>query len=158
MSIFKNAPSDIQSFLTFDEKLLKTDNNNNWEIYLTNKRILLKRSDMFGSKEIVEASHRHISSIEYTKVNPFLSIIAGIICIIVAIGLNYILDQPIFNLGIPFLGIGVAAILVIIGVAVIILAFLKKPTFKLHIVGRNPITLSSKLEEIFRIVREHQEK
>lgn len=155
---FENIPSDIQSFLTSDEKLLKTDNNKEWEVYLTNKRILLKKGGVFGTKEIVEASHKHISSIEYKKENPLLSIIAGIICIIVALGLNQILNQSVFNRSIPFLGIGVTAFFVIIGLAVIILAFLKKPTFKIHVIGRNPITLSSKLEETFRIVREYQEK
>jgi len=53
---------------------------------------------------------------------------------------------------------GFSTILAIIGIALIITSLLKKPTFKIHIVGRKSITISSKLEEIFRIVREYQEK
>jgi len=155
MEYSENAPSEILPFLTSDEKLLKTEKSNDWGIYLTNKRVLLKRGGMFSGKELVEASYRHISSIEYKKKNPLPSIIAGVVCIILAFVINYMFSQTRI---LSLVSIGVSAILIIVGLAVIILAFLKKPTFKIHIVGRKPITLSSKIEEIIRIVREHQEK
>ena len=52
--------------MTKDEKVIKTGMSREWEIYITNKRVIFRKGGIFG-KEIVEASYRHISSIEYKK-------------------------------------------------------------------------------------------
>jgi hypothetical protein len=147
-------PSDILPYLTPDEKLLKTTNTEVWQIYVTDKRILFKKGSIL-EKVIVEAAHRHISSIEYKKDSPLPSIIGGIILIALGWFANYFLNQlSLMNNSI--LIIGLAALLAIMGIALIISSLLKSPTLKIYVVGREPIIISGKLKEIFRIVREHQ--
>jgi len=38
------------------------------------------------------------------------------------------------------------------------MSFFIRPSFKIHVVGRNPLTITGELEEIIRIVREYREK
>jgi len=76
------APSDVLSYLTSDEKLLKSEKIpfQSKEIYVTDKRIIIKEG-----KGIVEASYRHISSIEYKKEGNVRVLIMGIISIDVSL-------------------------------------------------------------------------
>ncbi|MCR3907135.1 MAG: PH domain-containing protein [Tenericutes bacterium] len=148
----ENLPSDISTFLTPDEEVIKTANDKKWDIYITNKRVFLKAGGFFG-KEIVETPYHHISSIEYKKENPIPSMLIGGVCIVFAVISNQLLEAiPIFRT-ISVLSLLISAILAITGLAVIILALLKSPTLKLHIIGRKPITISSKIEELIRISR-----
>jgi len=140
-----SVPLDVASYLTPDENVLKTGRSGEWDVYVTNKRIILRKGVMLG-KEIVEASYRHISSIEYKKESPLGYIIAGIILIALAFFLGIKIHSWLYIVG-------------LIGVIIIIASFLIKPVFKIHIVGRKPITLSGRLEEeLIKIIREYREK
>ena len=153
-AIKKDAPSDVLSYLTNDENLLQTERSDEWEIYVTDKRVIFKKGGIFG-KELVEASYRHISSIEYKKGSPLSLIITGIV--VIALGLfQYYLWQ-----GIEFIGTVSLALLIVftlLGVISIVASFFIKPKFKIHVVGREPLTLSGKLEGIIKIIRQYREK
>ena len=152
--INKDAPSDVLSYLTPDENLLQTEKSDEWEIYVTNKRVIFKKGGIFG-KEIVEASYRHISSIEYKKGSPLSLIITGIV--IIALGLV----QYNFLQGREFIGTISLAFLIVftlLGVISIVVSFYIKPIFKIHVVGREPLTISGKFEGIIKIIRQYREK
>jgi len=165
-----SIPSDIASYLTPDEKVLMI-RKAKWEIYATNKRLILKKGGLFG-KEIIEASYRHISSIEYGRRISLRWIVAGI-CVAVfgTLGLLITLNFMFGNIvgwltwyGSDFrdqlqnlfsLPIICGAILILIGVAL----SLRPPVFTIHIVGRKPIILKGKkLEELIKVVRQYREE
>lgn len=76
-----SIPFDIESYLTPDEKIVKIGKSRKWKIYITDKRVIFRKGGMFG-KEIVEASYRHISSIEHKKKSPWGYIIVGLFFIV----------------------------------------------------------------------------
>jgi len=152
---FLSVPSEIESYLTPEEKIMKTGKSKEWEIYVTNKRVLFKKGGVLG-KEIVEASYRHISSIEYKKASQLEYIISGILLIVFPFVLPYI--APAIYEDFPTVGLLIYAVCILIGVIVIIMSFFIRPSFKIHVVGRNPLTITGELEEIIRIVREYREK
>ena len=152
--IKKDAPSDVLSYLTNDENLLQTEKSDEWEVYVTDKRVIFKKGGILG-KELVEASYRHISSIEYKKGSPLSLIITGIV--VIALGLF----QYYFWQGIEFIGTVSLALLIgltLLGVISIVASFFIKPKFKIHVVGREPLTISGKLEGIIKIIRQYREK
>ena len=162
-------PSDIESYLTKDEKVIKTGKSREWkEIYVTNKRVILRRGGIFG-KEIMEASYRHISSIEFKKPSPLGYIIAGTSFSIFGIWLTIwaILERghvsPLFKdiLSDFFtIGIGLGLVSTGFGIIIIVIGFIvtSAPQFTIHVVGRKPLIISGKLQEIIRIIREYREK
>ena len=160
MSII-NIPADIQSYLTTDEKVLKKSKSSNWEIFVTDKRALFKKGNFFG-KEIVEASYKHISSIEFKKDNPLKLLITGIFLVIASfVQFYYILSNPIF--GTPnsvFLLVSIVflIILFLLGIVAIASSFFVMPKFKIYVIGRDPLTLEGKLEPIIKIIRQYKEK
>jgi len=125
---------------------------------------------MFG-KEIVEASYRHISSIEHKKKSPWGYIIAGLFCIVFGLVLvlyylpriNTLLYSTFFyyrtfNL-VNFIVAVLGFLLVIIGIIAIVYSLFLTPEFKIHVVGRNPLKISGKeLEDIIKIIRQYREK
>ena len=160
-----SIPSDIESYLTPDEKMVKIGKSRKWEIYITDKRVIFRKGGMLG-KEIVEASYRHISSIEYKKQSPLVYIILGITSFVSAVFFVYwfstianspsriLPSQTIFVLG-EILGL----FLVLLGIISIVSGLLKKPNFIIHIVGRNPLKISGKeLEDLIKIIRQYREK
>jgi len=152
--INKNVPSDVSSYLTADEDILKTEKSEEWEIYVTNKRVLFKKGGIFG-KELVEASYRHISSIEYKKASPLSFIIAGI-CLVLFGFIQYtFLSKNRFFEPISF---WIQIVFILLGIVAIVASLFIKPTFKIHVVGREPLTVSGKLEEIIKIIRQYKEK
>jgi len=80
--------SDIASYLTPDEKVAIVGNSQK-EVYVTNKRLIIKKRGVFGGKEIVDASYRHISSIEYEKKIPLRYIVTGVSVIVFGLLLSY---------------------------------------------------------------------
>lgn len=46
---------------------------------------------------------------------------------------------------------------VALGIIAIISAFLQKTSFKIHVVGRDPLTISGKQESIISIIRQYKE-
>ena len=148
--VSQKVPTDILSYLASDEKLVQTERIKDWKIYLTNKRIILKKGGIFR-KELIEASYRHISSIEYKKHRPIKWIIIGIVCIASAFFVTYQLNR------LPPITVWIPVILAIAGFALIIAAFLRPAKFRIHIIGRKPIILSGNLEAILKIVREYRE-
>ena len=95
-----SVPSDIASYPTEEEKILKTGHAEGKQVFLTNKRIIFKTKDFLGGKEIVEASYRHISSIEYEKKISLGYVVAGIIVIVVGLLIYFfpLLDTGIWDL------------------------------------------------------------
>lgn len=87
-----SPPPDIASYLTSDEEIMKIGKSREWEIYVTNKRVFLKKGGMF-KKEIVEASYRHMSSIEYVKEMSWGNIITGIVLIIFGVIVHFVLKD-----------------------------------------------------------------
>ncbi len=148
------------------------------EIYATNKRLILKKGGMFGTG-IIEASYRHISSIEYGRGQISSSwIVAGIL--ITAFGVCIAVFGPFLGLLITTFVFGnpsgwytwygsvtsqfqifwilpmiCGAILIVIGVALSAQA----PVYKIHVVGRKPIRLRGKrLEGLIKVIRQYQEE
>jgi len=152
---FLSIPSDIQSYLTPEEKMIKIGKSKEWAVYVTDKRVLFKKEGVFG-KEIVEASYRHISSIEYKKRSPWEYIISGILFIVLPFVLPHI--APALYEDFPTLELPIYVVLILIGIIFIIMSFFIRPSFKIHIVGRNPLTMSGELEEIIRIIRQYRER
>lgn len=151
-----SLPSDIESYLTPDEKMIKTGKSQEWEIYVTDRRVLFRKGGVFG-KEIVEASYRHISSIEYKKENPLQYIVTGIFLIALAFILPIVLGDYLQDLP-PETTYLLVFVVGIIGAAVLIASFFIKPKFKIHVVGREPLTITGELEEIIKIIRQYREK
>lgn len=160
-----SVPSDIESYLTPDEKMVKIGKSRKWEIYITDKRVIFRKGGILG-KEIVEASYRHISSIEYKKQSPLVYIILGITSFVSAVFFVYwfstIAKSPSYYLSGPtifVLGEILGLLFVLIGTIIIVSGLLKKPNFIIHIVGRNPLKISGKgLEDIIKIIRQYREK
>ena len=153
-----NIPADIQSYLTTDEKVLKKSKSSNWEIFVTDKRVLFKKGNFFG-KEIVEASYKHISSIEFKKDNPLKLLIIGIFLLVANfVQLFYFSNnfQNISNLAI--LSTALLIILFLMGIVAIASSFFVTPQFKIYVIGRKPLTLEGKLEPIIKIIRQYKEK
>lgn len=150
-----SIPSDIASYLTPDEKMMKIGRSREWDIYVTDKRVLFKKGGVFG-KQIVEASYRHISSIEYKKESPWGYIIAGIFFIGFAfIAYNFIFEyEPTMRSILTILSF----IMGLMGIILIVASVFITPKFKIHVVGRKPLTISGKLEEIMKIIRQYREK
>jgi hypothetical protein len=149
----KGVPSDLLPYLTSDEELVQTERTKKWRIYLTNKRFILKKGGIFR-KELVEAAYRHISSIEYKKHRSIKLIVLGIICIALGFVLTYLFSFWHVVFWLSWLSI----ILAIVGVVIIVAGFLRPAKFRIHVVGRNPISLSGDLDEILKIIREYREK
>jgi hypothetical protein len=160
-----SIPVDIASYLIPDEKIIVVGNGEK-EVYVTNKRLILRKRGIFGEKRIVDASYRYISSIEYEKEISLRDIVGGISLIILGLLLNYF--RPLITQGwfwegdvlsnvlyIISLGLGIGGvILILMGVFLSI----GPPVFTLYIVGREPIELRGrKLEDLFRIVRQYWE-
>ena len=154
-------PPDIESYLTKDEKVIKTGKSREWEIYITNKRLIFRKGGIFG-KEIVEASYRHISSIEYKRQTPWGDIIGGVVLII----LGFFVDD-ILGLFIPIprytrlnYELLLIVLFVILGIISIVYGLVKiHAKYTIHVVGRQPLTVSGRgMEEIIRIIREYREK
>jgi hypothetical protein len=161
-----SIPSDIASYLTPDEKVIIVGNPQR-EVYVTNKRLILKKKGIFGGKEIVDASYRYISSIEYEKEIPLRYIAAGVFVIVFGLLLNYF--RPLIAQGWYLEGDILSNILYIIstglgigGIILIILGVflsLGPPVFTLHVVGREPIEIRGKgLEELIRVIRQYREE
>jgi hypothetical protein len=123
---------------------------------------------MFG-EEIVEASYRHISSVEYKKHTLWVDIIAGIVAIVFAFLVDDIFSLVFslflsprrfesFDLGL--LGLVFATFFIIVGIASLVYGVLKSGArYTIHVVGRPPIPLSGKgLEDIIKIIRQYREK
>lgn len=150
----KDAPSDVMSYLTSDENLLKNEKSAEWEVYVTDKRVIFKKGGILG-KELVEASYRHISSIEYKKGSPFSLILTGIIFIVLGV------IQYNFLHGMEFIGtisLALLIIFILLGILSIVASFFIKPTYKIHVVGREPLSISGKFEGIIKIIRQYREK
>ncbi len=43
----ERCPSDVLSYLTTDENLLQTEKSDDWEIYVTDKRVIFKKGGIF---------------------------------------------------------------------------------------------------------------
>jgi hypothetical protein len=158
-------PSDIASYLTPEEKVVIVENAEK-EVYVTNKRVILKKKGIFGEKKIVDASFRHISSIEYEKEISLRDIAAGIG--LITLGLLVYYFRPMITQGwywegdvlsnvlyIISIGLGIGGVILI---AMGVLLSLGPPVFTLHIVGREPIELRGRrFEVLFKAVRQYRE-
>jgi ribosomal protein L40E len=158
-----SLPLDIASYLTRDEKVIKLAKNVKWrsgkgtesigEIYVTNRRVIFKKGGGFlEGKQIVEASYHHISSVELTEESRYGYIVAGIVCLIFAYFAWWIGDILDF----PNLWIFMPLIVAVLGIA---LFFVTPPKrFIIYVVGREPLRVSSELEDVIKIIREYIEK
>jgi hypothetical protein len=142
------VPSDIKSYLAKNERIVKTEKSAEWEIYVTKKRAIFKKQGILG-KEIVEASYHHISSIEYKKKSRIAYIILGIV-VLTVLSLEGILVQDQF-ISLLFFLMGLLFV-----ISIVLLAYLEKPKYTIHILGRKPIEVSAKLEGIIKTIREYQ--
>lgn len=126
---------------------MKTGISKEWEIYVTDKRVIFRKRATLG-KEIVEASYRHISSIEHKKERPLGYIIAGLVLIALAYLLHASFQEVQFSL-----------LLSVCGVIILITSLSITPSFTIHVFGREPLEMSGrKLGEIIRIIRQYREK
>jgi len=150
------TPDYIVAYLNRNEKILKTGKSNEWNIFVTDNRVLFYRG-MLGGKEIVEASYNHISSIEYRKSSSIGLIIAGIFCFIVGYLLYSFVDRisPILSGTNTVFG----GLFVFLGICSFIAILLLRPSYTIHVVGRLPLTLTGRnLEPIMLIVRQYKQK
>ena len=157
-----SIPSDIASYLTPDEKIMMMGKNGG-HIYATNKRLIFKNEGILGGKEIVEASYRHISSIEYGKKSSLGYVIAGICVVVLTLVFRYSFANfsLIFLVSWDWLNI-LAILLILLGVILIVIGValsFRPPVFTIHIVGREPIMLKGKkLEGLIKIIRQYREE
>jgi len=175
MSELSSLPSDIASYLTPDEKVLKVVKDVKWgsksqifgleygaeskgEIYITNRRVIFKKGGGFlEGKQIVEASYRHVSSIEFVKESRWGYITAGICVIVFAIFLWWFLSwlSSLIELELGLLGL----LPLIIGLLGLVLFFITPPNrFRIHVVGRAPLEIEGDVEDAIKIIREFKEK
>ncbi len=158
-------PSDIDSCLTPDERVVVSGNAEK-EVYVTNKRIILRKKGIFGDKKIVDASYSHISSIDYEKEVALRDMLAGVGFIILGLLVNYFRPTIVQGwfwegnvlsnvLYIASIGLGIGGIiLIVLGV----MLSLGPPVFTLHVVGREPIVFrGKKFEVLFKIARHYVE-
>ena len=147
-----SIPSDIKSYLASDEAILKTGRNGQWEIYITDRRVIFRRGGW--GKRIVEASYRYISSIEYERESRLGYIVCGVVVLVLAGGLWYlfhgVLRSTFWLLDLIVLLVGVAGLALFLGSP--------QSMFKIHVVGREPLTVSGELEEIIKIIRQYRER
>lgn len=155
-----SIPSDIKSYLTSDETLLKTGRNGEWEIYITDRRVIFKKNGW--GKKIIEASYRYISSIEYEKESRLGYIIGGVMLLIFAFGVWYLFPSlfPIlYSMTRKIFSWLFDLIVLLLGLVGLALFFVNpQGKFKIHVVGREPLTVSGRLEEIIKIIRQYREK
>ena len=149
-----SIPSDIKSYLTSDETVLKTGKNGEWEIFITDRRVIFKKGGL--GKRIIEASYRHISSIEYEKPSRLDYIIIGVVLLISAFGIWYLFHGILREF--PFFWLFDLIVLLLGSVGLAFFFVNPQGEFKIHVVGREPLTVSGKLEEIIKIIRQYREK
>ena len=163
-----SVPSDIESYLTPDEKMVKIGKSRKWEIFITDKRVIFRKGGMFG-KEIVEASYRHISSIEYKKHTPWEDIIAGIVAIVLAFFVDdigsliislFLARSRVESLNLGLVWLVFTIFFLTVGIASSVYGVLRSGArYLIHVVGRKPIPLYGKgLEDIIKIIRQYREK
>lgn len=170
VSKFEGAvPSDIESYLTPEEKMIKIGGSRKWEIYLTDKRVIFRKAGMFG-KEIIDVSYRYISSIEYKKQIPWVGIIGGAFLVVFAFFVDDMLGLLLSPLSVP--GVRdvshqiavvsqiVTILFILLGIVSVAVGLLTtRGEYKIHIVGRPPLPISGEgLEDIIRIIRQYREK
>jgi len=169
VSTFEGAvPSDIESYLTPEEKMIKIGSSRKWEIYLTDKRVIFRKAGILG-KEIIDASYRHISSIEYKKRIPWENIIGGAFLVVFAFFVDDVLNlllSPLTSPNVRGVSSDLSGVLQIITVLFLLLGIVSvavglltiRGEHKIHIVGRSPLPISGKnLEDIIRIIRQYRE-
>jgi hypothetical protein len=152
-----SVPSDIESYLTQNEEIVRTEKSEGWEIYVTNKRIILRKHGIFA-KKVIEASYRYISSIEYSKSIPIIRIVAGIVAIIMSLVWQRIPQLEPLNKLFATSSWFIPLVIFVLGLVLILDALLVRPSYMIHIVGREPIVVSAKLEGIIRTIRQYQER
>ena len=111
------------------------------EIYITNKRVIFRRGGGFlEDKQIMEASYRHISSIEFSRYSRSGYILLGIIVLGTALFFwwlrNVLRMPPIVDIVWLLLG----------GLSILLFFVTPSNFFKIHIVGREPLVISGELE------------
>lgn len=137
--------------MTTDETIEHSGKIQDGDLYITNKRVILRRGLI-----ITEASYRHISSIEYEKPGISGYLLAGICIVAVAIIL-YVFDTRLISMMLPN---NIFMAIIGFGILLIIVGFLIKssPSYKLYIVGREPIILKGhNLEDIIKVIRQYRE-
>lgn len=156
-----SVPSDIESYLTPDEKMVKIGRSRRLEIYITDKRVILKKGGIFG-KEIIEASYRHISSIEYKKHTAWDDIIGGAVMIALAFFVDDIINvvYPLSRSQRPIVEQIFTILFVVLGlISIVVGVLMSSARYTIHVVGRKPIPLSVKgLEDAIKIIRQYREK
>ncbi|MCW4040408.1 MAG: hypothetical protein NWE83_06620 [Candidatus Bathyarchaeota archaeon] len=154
-SYFEDIPVDVQSYLTEDEDIEIIADIREGELYVTNKRVILRKGGF--SKEIIEASYRHISSIKYKLRRSRKWLILGVICLAIGVlALNGWILLPIYISSIELV---LFLILFVVGGIGIIRGMLGREQYTFHIIGRDPIVLSAhNIEDIVKIVRQYREK
>jgi len=151
-----SVPSEIASYFTPEETLLKNWSSKGWNIYATQFRVFLYKKGIF-SKQVIEASYEHISSIEFQRKRP----LGGLFCAITSFFGGFIFiyfDFEIRGYLPPFyfpLFLYLSLIFWIVGIlSVVCFIFVAEEGFTFHIVGRSPITLPKELTEMVRFIRE----
>jgi len=149
-----SVPSEIASYFTSEETLLKQWSSKDWDIYATQYRIFLYKSGIL-SKQVVEAAYEHISSIELTRKRP-LSRFASAIILFVTGFLLILLDptQYYYYYTGPPIYQYMAVVLFLVGVGFLAWFIIGIQGFTLHIVGRKPIVIPKELTEMVRFIRE----
>lgn len=137
-----SIPSEVTSYFTPDEIVLKQWRVKNLGIYATQYRIFLCKQGWL-SKEVVEASYEHISSIELGKKRPLKRLASAVAAILLGVLLAF---SPFFLV--------FSIILWITGVALLAWFIIGVQAFTLHVVGRRAITIPKDLGEVVRFVRE----
>jgi len=148
-----SVPSEIASFFTPGEILLKRWSVKGWNIYATQYRIFLCKNSVF-SKQVIEAAYNYISSVELSRKRPLSRLISAILLFVTGYFLMMIDPTPRYYYTGPSISHYMAMILFLIGIAFLVWFIIGVQGFTLHIVGRKPIITPKELTEMVRFIRE----
>lgn len=152
-----SIPSEIASYLIPNETILKEWSTRDWNIYATQQRIfLIKRG--FLSKQVVEASYAHISSIKFMSERRFGRLVVAILLFIlsfVSFRLDLLIPPELISEVTLNIGIILGGSFILLGGGLLIWFVIGVDEFfTLYVVGREPITVSKELSDMIRFVRE----
>jgi len=158
-------PSDIESYLTPNELIVKIGRSRKWEIYLTDKRAIFKPAHEGGDgTEIVATSYHRISSVEYKKKNPSRYIAFGTVFVGFAIVLPILLNEifPFIFTHYPtvatIFSILITISIALIGIILVGVSLFAKPNLTVHVQGKKLLTVSGELEEIVETIHNYRKR
>jgi hypothetical protein len=147
---FMTLPSDIQSQLTPDEKVIQYGAIIEGVLYVTNKRVFYR--GLNTKNKIESIAYRDIVSIDPTSFNrQIVWVIIGI-----AILLGTFLSVQFFRIELSDIAY---VIISVVSIVMIIVGFYKVPSYVININGKQPIKISARnINSLIYDIRKNRER